>query len=443
MTSVQIPVQKPVETVKTSVRALVDKHFAIAHGCLQLQGLSIEDIAETYGSPLYVYDAGVIKMQLAQLRQALPERFQISYSMKANPCSAVLKLFLSRGCGLEIASLGEYERAIAAGCPPEKILFAGPGKTERELSVVLSRGIGEIHAESMMELERIAQLSDDLGITANIAVRVNPTSEAQGGAMQMGGKPAPFGIDEERLDEVLCFIASAPTLNFRGIHLFVGTQVLDAQVLIAQYRKGLAIARYAAQYLDKPLATLDFGGGLGIPYFARERSLDLERLRAGLQALMAEIEDDDYLRDTQFLVEPGRFLVGECGLYVARVNDIKVSRGKTFAILDGGMHHHLAASGNLGQVIKRNYPVAVLNKLDQTPVGAVEVVGPLCTPLDAIARNIELPKLAIGDLIGVFQSGAYARTASPLGFLSHPTPPEVWIENGQAVLASARRAYAD
>lgn len=423
-------------------QALIDQYFGSSNGVLQIQGLSITEIANTYGTPFFVYDAQVIEQQLAQLRQALPARFAVSYSVKANPNPVVMKLFLSHGCGLEIASLGEYERAIAAGCPTEKILFAGPGKTETELSAVLSQGIGEIHAESLTELKRISHISRQLGKPANVAVRVNPTSEAQGGAMQMGGKPAPFGLDEECLDEALDVIAADPYLNFRGIHLFVGTQVLSSEVLLAQYRKGLEIARHAARHLGMPLATLDFGGGLGIPYFANEQPLDLESLGTGLQLLMSEIEDEPYLRNTQFLVEPGRFLVGTCGLYVARVNDIKVSRGKTFAILDGGMHHHLAASGNLGQVIKRNYPVAVLNKLNHEPKEDIEVVGPLCTPLDTLARNVRLPALKIGDLVGLFLSGAYARTASPLGFLSHPTPPEVWIEHGQAIVISERRPYA-
>lgn len=424
------------------IQALIDQHFGNSDGVLQIQGLSITEIANTYGTPFFVYDAQVIEHQLSRLRQTLPDRFAVSYSVKANPNPIVMKLFLSHGCGLEIASVGEYERSIAAGCPTEKILFAGPGKTEAELAVVLSQGIGEIHAESLTELKRIGHISHRLGQPANVAVRVNPTSEAQGGAMQMGGKPAPFGLDEEYLDEALDLIAADPYLNFCGIHLFVGTQVLDSEVLLAQYRKGLEIARHAAQYLDMALATLDFGGGLGIPYFAHEQPLNLDRLQTGLQLLMAEIEDDPYLRDTQFLVEPGRFLVGTCGLYVARVNDIKISRGKTFAILDGGMHHHLAASGNLGQVIKRNYPVAVLNKLDHEPRENIEVVGPLCTPLDTLARNVRLPALEIGDLVGLFLSGAYARAASPLGFLSHPTPPEIWIERGQAILISERRPYA-
>ena len=424
------------------VDKLVKQHFQSSDGVLQIQGQPIDEIAKTYGTPLFVYDADVIDSQLSLLRKTLPNRFSICYSVKANPCAAVIKRFLAQGCGLEVASLGEYWKAIAAGCEPSNIIFAGPGKTEAELKAAIAQGIGEIHAESITELARIGRIGYALNKQVNIAIRVNPTSEAQGGAMQMGGKPTPFGIDEEQLDEALCFIASESALTFRGIHLFASTQVLNYEILLAQYRKGIEIARYVANYLNQPLSTIDFGGGLGIPYFTKDRALDLKALRSGLESLMTEIEGDPYLKNTRFLVEPGRFLVGECGLYVTRINDLKTSRGKTFAILDGGMHHHLAASGNLGQVIKRNYPVAALNKLDQPLSAPVEVVGPLCTPLDAIARNIRLPKLQIGDLIGVFQSGAYARTASPMGFLSHPTPPEVWIENGIAELASKRRPYA-
>lgn len=424
------------------VTELIQQHFDNENGVLQIQGLSITEIADTYGTPLFVYNAEVIEQQLARLRDALPERFAISYSVKANPSPVIMKLFLAQGCGLEIASVGEYQRAIAAGCPPDKILFAGPGKTAAELSEVLTQGIGEVHAESITELKRIAQISRGLGQPADVAIRVNPTSEAQGGAMQMGGKPAPFGLDEERLEDALDIIDADSHLNFRGIHLFVGTQVLSHEVLLAQYRKGLEIARCAAQYLNTPLATLDFGGGLGIPYFAHEQPLDLVKLKSGLQQLMTEIDNDPYLVNTQFIVEPGRFLVGPCGVYVARVNDVKLSRGKTFAILDGGMHHHLAASGNLGQVIKRNYPVAALNRLEQPAEDAIDVVGPLCTPLDTLARNISLPGLEIGDLVGIFQSGAYARAASPLGFLSHATPPEIWVERGQSVLINERVPYA-
>ena len=232
-------------------------------------------------------------------------------------------------------------------------------------------------------------------------------------------------------------------LDFCGIHLFAGTQILDHKLLLVQYEKGLEIFRHAAAQVRIPLRTLDFGGGLGIPYFPGDHELDMSQLREDMGKLMAEIESDDCFTQTKFVVEPGRFLVGESGVYVARINDIKTSRGKKYLILDGGMNHHLAASGNLGQVIKRNFPMAILNKLHVSATEEVDVVGPLCTPLDTLGRSVQLPPAQVGDLVGIFQSGAYARTGSPLGFLSHPTPPEVWVEGRQDFLIRSRGTLED
>ena len=420
------------------VQALIQHYFAAPNGELLLGDIPIRALSAEYGTPLFVYDRKVLEHKWALLQQALPAEFRVYYSTKANPHPALLQYFLGKGCGLEIASGGEFSQAMRAGCAAEDIVFAGPGKTEAELELVLRHGIGEIHAESLREIERISQISRRLGIQAHVAVRVNPTTEAQGGAMRMGGKPAPFGIDEEQLDPVLDRIVSDEALTFQGIHLFSGTQILDHGVLLDQYRKGIQIARRVAERLQQPLKTVDFGGGLGIPYFANERALDMARLGQGLTALMDEVKAERLLADTQFVIEPGRYLVGEAGVYVAQVLDIKVSRGKKFVIIDGGMHHHLAASGNLGQTIKRNFPLAVLNKIGLPTEETVDVVGPLCTPLDVLGRGVELPQTEVGDLIGIFQSGAYARTASPLGFLSHPSPPEVWVDQGVAHLIRGR-----
>jgi len=286
----------------------------------------------------------------------------------------------------------------------------------------------------MLEAQRISAICRSLSVRARVALRVNPSSEAQGGAMRMGGKPAPFGVDEEQLDDALDYLLQEPGIEFQGIHLFAGTQILDDSLLVDQYLKGLEIGRRVAARLKKPLHTVDFGGGLGIPYFAKENELDMSRLRERLADIFGKIRAEPCFTGTQFIVEPGRYLVGEAGVYVARINDIKISRGKKFLILDGGMNHHLAASGNLGQVIKRNFPIALINNLNQPAQGRVDVVGPLCTPLDTLGRDVELPQVTIGDLIGVFQSGAYGRSASPLGFLSHPAPPELWVEGSQCKL---------
>ena len=423
--------------------ALVQHYFHSADGELRVGGVPISSLAATYGTPLFVYDQQVLDKKWAVLRHTLPPEFAISYSVKSNPNPAILNYFLGRGCGLEIASAGEFYQALRAGCPPQRILFAGPGKTEAELELVLAHGIGEIHVESLLEAERVAMISRRLGVRARVAVRVNPSAEAQGGAMRMGGKPVPFGVDEESLDVVLERLLSDAAVEFRGLHLFTGTQILDHAILVCQYRKGLEIARRVAARLQQPLHTLDFGGGLGIPYFANEHELDMTQLRAALFALMAEIQGEACFAQTQFVVEPGRYLVGESGIYVTRINDIKVSRGKKFLIVDGGMHHHLAASGNLGQVIKRSFPVALLSKVEEEPAETVDVVGPLCTPLDVLAREVCLPAAQVGDLVGVFQSGAYARTASPLGFLSHLSPAEVLVHDGNSRMIRRRGTYDD
>jgi len=407
-------------------------------GELLTSGKSVTSLAAVHGTPMFVYDHAVLVEKYTALRDALPSRFSICYSVKANPNAAFLKFFLEKGCGLEIASYGEFYQAEAAGCPPGNILFAGPGKTEAELSAVIERGIGEIHAESSLEVERVSRISRELGRVTRIAARVNPTEDGQGGAMRMGGKPAPFGIDEEQLEPLLHRIAGDPHLAFCGVHLFAGTQILDHDLLLTQYRKGLEIARNAAKVTGIPIHTMDFGGGLGIPYFTGDAELDLGRLSEGLQRLTAETHGEACFAHTRFIVEPGRFLSGPAGVYVSRVTDIKVSRGKKYLVLDGGMNHHLAASGNLGQVIKRNFPMAVINKLHASANETVEVVGPLCTPLDTLGRAATLPAAEVGDLVGIFQAGAYARAASPLGFLSHATPPEVWVENGQDSLIRRR-----
>lgn len=407
---------------------LLERYHSVSGSELFIGGVGVLAIAERYGTPCFVYDAGVIDKKLAELSSALPSRFSICYSVKANPHPAVVRHFVSRGCGLEVASGGEFSLAIEAGCKAENVLFAGPGKLKKELELALSNGIGEIHLESLTEVKRVNEIAQEFGIKARLAIRVNPVGEAQGGAMRMGGRPTPFGIDEENLETVVEFIRANSALDLRGIHIFSGTQILDAHLIVAQYRHGLDVARRVAGLTRRPLQTLDFGGGLGIPYFSQDQALDLELLRSELAKLFEPIDRDPVFRGTRFVVEPGRFLVGEAGVYLARINDIKVSRGKKFLILDGGMNHHLAASGNLGQTIKRNYPIVLANKMDLPDQETVDVVGPLCTPLDTLARAVTLPRAEIGDLVAIFQSGAYGRSASPLGFLSHPAPPEIWMD---------------
>jgi diaminopimelate decarboxylase len=416
------------------VPGIVRRCFRIRNGELCIGELPVSIIVARCGTPAFVYSQEVLETSLASLREAIPAFFGISYSVKANPTQEILRFFLARDCGLEVASRGELKQALASGCPPQRIIFAGPGKTISEIELAVQHDIKEIHVESHLEIERVSELSRRWNRRTKVAIRVNPNADAQGGAMRMGGKPAPFGIDEECLEPAIARVLKDPFLAFRGIHLFTGTQILDHTVLITQYRKALEIGRGIAAKFGCPIHTIDFGGGLGIPYFAGDQALDLAQFRSGLAALRREIENDPSFAGTEFMIEPGRFLVGEAGIYVARINDIKVSRGKKFLVLDGGMNHHLAASGNLGQTIKRNYPVALLNKMSEPVKETVDVVGPLCTPLDVLARNVSLPEPEVGDLFGVFQSGAYGRSASVLEFLSHAAPPEILVKGESAFL---------
>lgn len=424
-------------------KTLVSRYFNSSDEELRIGNIGISEIINEYATPLFVYSAHVLEQKWNLLRDTYPREFDISYSVKANPNPAFLKYFLEKGCGLEIASAGEFWQCLKAGCSPDKMLFAGPGKTEPELELVIARGIGEIHVESIREVERLSAIGQRLGIDVKVAVRINPSAEAQGGAMRMGGTSAPFGIDEENVDEILNRILSDSRIKLIGVHLFTGTQILDHTVLLTQYRKGVEVAKKVSRIANRPITKLDFGGGLGIPYFSNEHELDMNSLGRGLKELVSEIGRESIFDNAQLLIEPGRYLVGDAGLYVTRVIDIKVSRGKKFLVVDGGMHHHLAASGNLGQVMRRSFPVTLLNKLKNDPSESVDVVGPLCTPLDVLARDVSLPAADIGDLVGVFQSGAYARTASPLGFLSHPTPPEVMVQNSDVSLIRRRGTYDD
>ena len=410
---------------------IIARTHAVSAGHLVVGGARVDRLAAEFGTPLFVYAADVVDAAWHRLRGALPANFDIHYSIKANPHPALIRRLLERGAGLEIASAGELSVALHAGATPDRLLFAGPGKSDVDLELAIKHGVGEIHVESLAEIDRVASLGRRLGTTVPVGLRVNPSGEAQGGAMRMGGTAAAFGVDEEVIEAALERLLGQPTLDVRGLHLFAGTQILDHRTLLRQYEKGLELARRVSAIIGRPLATLDFGGGLGIPYFQNDTPLDIAQVGRRVETLLAKHAGAGGL-PARFVLEPGRYLVGEAGVYIARVVDVKVSRNKRFAVLDGGMNHHLAASGNLGQVIKRNFPVVVANRLSAAPDTVLDLVGPLCTPLDVLGRDVELPSVEIGDLVGVLQSGAYARTASPLGFLSHPAPAEVMVEGGHA-----------
>ncbi len=417
---------------------LIRTLFPLSEDTLTIGGMPAAELAERFGTPLFVYDEAVLGRRWGILRSTYPARFAIHYSVKANPNPAILRCMLARGAGLEIASGGELQAALAASCAPGRIVFAGPGKSRREIEQALEAGVGEIHVESPLEIDRTERIAARRGVTAAVALRINPVDDAQGGAVRMGGKPTVFGVDEEWLETVLAMAASRPHIDVCGVHVYTGSQVLYTEQLLGQYRHALAIACRAADCLGGPLRSVDLGGGLGVPYFAHESPLDCDTLRAGLGALDSAIAAEPRVAGARFMIEPGRFLVAEAGVYLTRVLDVKVSRGTTFVVVDGGLNHHLAASGGLGQLIRKNFPIVSADRPFAPAEETVEVSGPLCTPLDRLARSLDMPHVEPGALIAVLQSGAYARTASPLGFLSHPSPPEVLVGEGGARLIRRR-----
>lgn len=396
--------------------------FEVVDDCIQVGGEPLTSLAARLGdTPFYVYERARIVRRVQELRAALPRALHLHYAMKANPMPAVVQLIGPLVDGLDVASARELETALGAGVPPQSISFAGPGKKPAELERAAKAGI-VVNVESEREIATLEEIARRTGRRPSIAVRVNPDFELKASGMKMGGGARQFGIDAERVPAVLAALRGAP-LDFVGFHIFCGSQNLSAGAVIEAQRKSLALAIELAAGAPAPVRSVNLGGGFGIPYFPGDKPLDLAAVGANLEAIVAQAAEQ--LPGAQLVIELGRYIVGEAGLYVCRVIDRKVSRGQVFLVTDGGLHHHLAASGNFGQVLRKNYPVLVGNRVVGTTRERASVVGPLCTPLDLLGDRMELAHAEPGDLIVVMQSGAYGFTASPLAFLSHPAPREV------------------
>ena len=399
-------------------------NFTTRQGELVVGGMPLSQLAAEVGStPFYAYDRALIAQRVARLREALPSSVQLHYAMKANPMPALVRYMNSLVDGIDVASGGELRIAQEAGADPRDISFAGPGKTERELVQALDAGV-LVNVESFREIRVLASEGRRTARRARVAVRVNPDFELKSSGMKMGGGPKQFGIDTEQVPDALREIGRA-ALDFEGFHIFSGSQNLQADAICDAQSNAFELARRLAVHAPSPIRVLNLGGGFGIPYFPGEAALDLEAIGVNLATLAAKAERE--MPQARLVVELGRYLVGEAGVYVCRVIDRKLSRGQVFLVTDGGLHHHLAASGNFGQVIRKNYPVIIGNRVDATELETASVVGPLCTPLDLLADRMPLAKAQEGDLVVVFQSGAYGYSASPLGFLGHPAPREVLV----------------
>lgn len=402
--------------------------FTVRDGCLSLSGRPVPElVAEAGGTPVYLYDEAMLQTRLAELRGALPGDVAVHYAVKANPMPALLQCLADRVDGFDIASAGELERLLAIGVAPDRISFAGPGKRDDELAAAIAAGI-TLHIESAGELERVAELATRSEARPRVALRINPNFELKRSGMRMAGGPQPFGIDAECAPQLLQRMDALP-VAFQGFHLFAGSQNLRTDLLIEALDPMFRLLGDLAAQAPEPVRQVTLGAGLGIPYFPGDQPVDLPAYARALATCLAQRPKS--LQGTRIALELGRYLVGEAGVYITRVIDRKISRGQVYLITDGGMHHHLAASGNLGQVVRRNFPVAVANRMDAPAQETATVVGPLCTPLDRLAEQVELPTAGPGDLIAVFQSGAYGLTASPVHFLSHPLPRERLIPSNK------------
>jgi diaminopimelate decarboxylase len=398
--------------------------FADQRGMLTIAGRSAEDWAADAGdTPFFVYDAAIVAARVARFRSAFPG-IDLHYAIKANPLPALLAAIAPLVDGLDIASAGELHRAIAVK-PTAAISFAGPGKRDDELTVAIGSGV-TLNVESEGEAGRAIAIGERLAIRPRLAVRVNPDIELRGSGMRMGGRPSPFGVDAVRAAALVRTIVASGA-DWRGFHIYAGSQALDARAIAETQAATIALAARLAEEAGISPPLVNLGGGFGVSYFAGDKSLAVEDVGDGLRiALDAR---PAVLRDTRFAIELGRWLVAEAGVYLTRIVDRKESGGELFLVVDGGLNHQLAASGNFGTVVRRNYPLALARAVGEEPTETVSVVGPLCTPLDRLGDRIALPTARVGDLVAIFLAGAYGASASPADFLGHLPAAEL-LANG-------------
>lgn len=401
--------------------------FDVVDNRLQFGGRPLARLAEVLGqTPFYAYERRHVEARVAALRAVLPAGWELHYAVKANPMPALVQVLAGRVDGLDVASAAEMRVALDTGMAPGRISFAGPGKREVEIAQAVAAGV-VLNLESERELRLAAHHGARLGLRPPVALRINPEVEMKGAAARMGGGPRQFGVDAEQAGALLREMHTLP-VEFVGFHLYAGSQNLRAEAIAQAQEEAVALAARLAGDAPGPVRLLNLGGGLGIPYFPGDKPLDLPLLAQRMQQLAPRIAA--LLPQAVPVLELGRYLVGEAGVYVCRVLDRKVSRGEVFLVTDGGLHHHLSASGNLGQVIRRNYPLALADRIAPDadhPEEIASVVGPLCTSLDLLGDRVRLPRAEVGDLVVVFASGAYGLSASPLGFLSHPAPAEALV----------------
>ena len=399
--------------------------FAQEEGMLLIGGCGAASLVDEAGdTPLFVYDMGIVEAQVRRFREAMPDALHLHYAIKANPYAPLLTAMAGQVDGFDIASGGELEMALGAGMAPDRISFAGPGKRNDELEAAIFAGV-TINLESEGEGRRALAVAEKLGKTPRLAVRVNPDFDLKGSGMRMGGGAKPFGVDADRAAALARAMIDAGA-DWQGWHIFAGSQNLDPLAIIETQAATIALAARLSDAVGATPPLVNLGGGFGLAYFPGDDRLDIRPIGVALDSELDSLPG--VLQGSSFAIELGRWLVGEAGVYLTRVVDVKISQGETFVVVDGGLHHQLAASGNFGTVVRRNYPIAIANRFGAAPAAEpVTVVGCLCTPIDRLGDKVALPPVQEGDLIAIFLAGAYGASASPAAFLGHPSPRELLL----------------
>lgn len=409
--------------IKTKPTGPIPPGYQTIEGELAIGGRKASALLSEHGSPLFVYSASRLEARMAQLRAAMPDALDLHYAMKANPYPPLLRQMVGLADGIDIASGGELRIALDAEASPDRISFAGPGKRDDELQQAIHAGV-TINLESPGECARALKIGKAAGRKPRLAIRVNPDFDLKGSGMKMGGGAKPFGMDIDLVAPTVKKLLDAGA-EWRGFHIFAGSQALSADAIIETQSRTLDLAARLATTIGRSPDHVNLGGGFGIPYFPGDEQLDIAKVGRALSERLEQLPD--ILSKTQFAIELGRYLVGEAGVYLTRIVDRKESQGQIFMVTDGGLHHQLAASGNFGTVVRRNYPAAIANRFESEPAETVSIVGCLCTPLDRLSDNAAMPKADVGDIVAIFCAGAYGATASPANFLGQGAATEILL----------------
>jgi diaminopimelate decarboxylase len=402
----------------------------------------IKELINKYDTPLYLFDYGSIESQIDSLKSALPPKAEVFFSMKVNPNIGILSAIKNLVSGIEVSSEGELYSALFAGYSPKRIIFVGPGKTEKELEYAVEVGLLAIVVESQSEIKTIQKISNRKNTKTDIMLRINPSSPLTGAKYRMTGVSSQFGIEEDEVFDVISTVKCLQNVNIKGIQVFVGAQILAEETLADIYDHICGLTIKIMNQCGIDFEIVDFGGGFGIPYSSKDTEFNTDILHNKYVRILSKYHEMFDKKIKRSIFESGRYLLGKSGIFLTRVLSKKMSKGNTFVITDGGSNFH-AMAANIGGLIRNNFPIKVLGKSDYAEKNTVTIVGPLCTPKDILALDLELPLINIGDIIAVLNSGAYGLTASMCNFLSHPLPAEILLVGDKVKLIRDRGSRED